>query len=1030
MQSSDYSDVFISYRRKDVDFAKKLTASLRSAGKEVWVDWEDIPPGSESFTEDIQRGLEGADAFIAVLSPDYLQSTYCVDVELGNALKLNKKIIPLVLHKFDDARIPQNISHINWIYFTPHAGQENTYDNAFRRVLDALDVDFQHTRDHTRYLLRASEWDTSDRANSFLLVGDEIEAAESWFASAVSKKPVPTELHGEYIKASRKHAARQRQYLLSGVTVALIISILLTIASLMGFRRASSAEAVAERNAAVAERQAHVNRSLALSSAALQPGNERFAVSLALEAADIENPGSSVLHTLMQVAYRPGVNNAVNILNEGETLGIYGIGISHNGRWVIVRDKMIDLSTGETHLSFEDAPEVSVLAAFMPDDQQVVIAGDIGIESQQEDNNALHQSEVQLGIFDTETGELVHDFQTDSAVSELHLSSDGKKLIAYLVEKETYHLYDLENWTFERAIHGERITFDPRYRRYALLESQLDGETTVEIYDVETGKLLSVFATPESDSIRSLAFDALATTILIDYPSVTYAYDIETGENVTISKRLPIMNDISPDSSYGVVTDFNSLEVYDLVTGELVHNLLAHSSLILDVQFSGTSDRLVSIDTSGTIFDWDLRDGSIVGHLEDFSPIGIDRSNDQLFIKDSTSIRQIDLQTLAFTDKQVTLPFTIYQAYMFDASSRLLVSQQNSDDDSIFYDFYNNRPIQILGYLHIVDPITEEIPHTIELREEDIGTKIKKLLYNRFSQDRESSLESEWRLVMTRINDAYIIADTNTVLVVASTFLVDEDNDSSGPSVDIVYQWNLETNTFRPLMTTIYADYYIMDQKMHSDGLLYVLVAGSGALTTEVIQFDPINEEIVGQFTVGDARFLYIAGDNTLLLHGGDPFTFEELRIHRYDIDTGKLLTTYPTSANCCMEVQYDMVSNRVFSFELPYGGGGFPLSPSLQFGFDLPVPGSFVADLTTDNPLLEYDFAGQLIGFNEDYSRYYVYARDQNPRLIMILRNDTLESLIRWTCENRYVPELTDEQRELYGITRTTPICDELSTS
>jgi hypothetical protein len=119
IEASDFSDVFIFYRRVDVEFVKKLVQSLYDAGKEVWVDWEDIPPGSEGFADDIKRGLEGSDAFIAVLSPDYLESKYCVDFELSYALELNKKIIPVVLRKFDDKTIPDGISHINWIYFTP-----------------------------------------------------------------------------------------------------------------------------------------------------------------------------------------------------------------------------------------------------------------------------------------------------------------------------------------------------------------------------------------------------------------------------------------------------------------------------------------------------------------------------------------------------------------------------------------------------------------------------------------------------------------------------------------------------------------------------------------------------------------------------------------------------------------------------------------------------------------------------------------------------------------------------------------------
>ena len=67
MPASEFSDVFVSYRRLDVDFVKRLVEDLQKDGKEVWVDWEDIPPGVEGFADEIKRGLEGADTFIAVL---------------------------------------------------------------------------------------------------------------------------------------------------------------------------------------------------------------------------------------------------------------------------------------------------------------------------------------------------------------------------------------------------------------------------------------------------------------------------------------------------------------------------------------------------------------------------------------------------------------------------------------------------------------------------------------------------------------------------------------------------------------------------------------------------------------------------------------------------------------------------------------------------------------------------------------------------------------------------------------------------
>jgi hypothetical protein len=37
------ADVFISYSRQDSDFARQLHAALTNLGRDVWMDWEDIP---------------------------------------------------------------------------------------------------------------------------------------------------------------------------------------------------------------------------------------------------------------------------------------------------------------------------------------------------------------------------------------------------------------------------------------------------------------------------------------------------------------------------------------------------------------------------------------------------------------------------------------------------------------------------------------------------------------------------------------------------------------------------------------------------------------------------------------------------------------------------------------------------------------------------------------------------------------------------------------------------------------------------
>lgn len=204
----DRNDVFISYRRADVEFAKKLYQKLKATNHAVWIDWENLPPGVEGFTDEIQRGIQGTDAFICVLSPSYLESEYCL-MELREALKLKKRVIPLVVKKFDPLPAPEGIGHINWVYFTSHAGHRNRFDDSFPKVIQALEADYEHVREHTRLLLRAIDWQKNEKNKSYLLKDAEIGKAERWQVAAIGKNPPPTELQSEYILASRTY---QRQY--------------------------------------------------------------------------------------------------------------------------------------------------------------------------------------------------------------------------------------------------------------------------------------------------------------------------------------------------------------------------------------------------------------------------------------------------------------------------------------------------------------------------------------------------------------------------------------------------------------------------------------------------------------------------------------------------------------------------------------------------------------------------------------------------------------------------------------------------
>ena len=57
------SSIFISYSRKDIEFARKIVDALAENNLDTWIDWHSIPKG-EDWEQEIYRGIEGAEAFL------------------------------------------------------------------------------------------------------------------------------------------------------------------------------------------------------------------------------------------------------------------------------------------------------------------------------------------------------------------------------------------------------------------------------------------------------------------------------------------------------------------------------------------------------------------------------------------------------------------------------------------------------------------------------------------------------------------------------------------------------------------------------------------------------------------------------------------------------------------------------------------------------------------------------------------------------------------------------------------------------
>jgi hypothetical protein len=120
--------VFISYSRKDINFARRLAADLEEAGFDVWWDISDLK-GGDDWVRFIPAAIQASQYFVVLLSPNSVQSEW-VAKEYSYALRLHKKVVPAMIKP---SEVPFALNTINYVDFV-----HEDYDTAINKLLRAL----------------------------------------------------------------------------------------------------------------------------------------------------------------------------------------------------------------------------------------------------------------------------------------------------------------------------------------------------------------------------------------------------------------------------------------------------------------------------------------------------------------------------------------------------------------------------------------------------------------------------------------------------------------------------------------------------------------------------------------------------------------------------------------------------------------------------------------------------------------------------------------------------------------------------
>jgi WD40 repeat protein len=675
--------LFVSYSRKDSVVARKLIEAFRSIGQDVWVDWEAILPATD-WLEQITRGIEEADAFLFLVSPDSIASEVC-KVEIHQATKNNKRIIPIVLRDVHPKDAPETISKLNWTFMR----ETDNFEEGLAKVKTAIELDLDWLEEHRRLQVRALEWHRK-KDPSLLLRGRDLRNARRMVETATSKDPIPSDLQKTYIlHSSKTERNRTLAWIATGIVVIslALLSFLATeardravtaqtaeaqqrqtaVAALTEEAKqkqtavAASIEEAKQRQTAVAaqglaeqrETDAEAQRSAARAQIYVnRPGQLYTSTLLAIdslrrassltstestekdptaEAEEILRRNISLLPVPIEQFDQNGKINALELNREGNTLAT----ASADGSvcaWSIQEERINDL-----FCTPEGQPAVNAVA-FSPDGSFLAAGNQAGL----------------VQVLDPNTGEVLHAFHRvePSGQVEIREVQDGKLPDGYAA----------------RGVPVRSINVRPT-QPPLLVVAYADGEIT--IFDPTTGKInsrLSIAGRPNVTGISPRGTWLVAGSE--DGPVFVW--------NLTDRNRFPLSShrggvlalDFSRNTTNIVTAGGDSIAVSNLSAAKEYYRIPVQSP-IRDVAFNSDSSWFVSASNDHRIRVWETDTADeLLAMSQDGVVVDVAISSDDRWIAstgDDQTARVWDAKTGA----------EIFQIPLKDKGSRLAFSNND-----------------------------------------------------------------------------------------------------------------------------------------------------------------------------------------------------------------------------------------------------------------------------------------------------------------------------------------------------------------
>lgn len=950
------SDLFVSYSRRDQVFVRELHAALEKVGKDVWVDWENIPLTAE-WLQEIYEGIEAADAFAYVITPDSVRSEVC-SLELAHAISHNKRLVPILrrelVEDMDKKALDPKISSHNWIYFR----ETDDFDKSFQSLTDSLNTDLDYLKTHTRLLVKAVEWNEKERDTGLVLRGNDLSLASKWLQESADKQPIPTELQRDYIVASQR-AATARFRALALYTVYGVVVILLAGFALLQASNAEQRRLEAEKNAAAAraaEATAIYNgdqaRSLALASNAQQilyrDKNPELALALSLIAnTSIANPPLLAQSALAQSAYFPG---ARYVLDQG-IKDASRLATDAARERVLFADRdnalvLMDLNTQEAVYIWPspDAADVIRSVALTPD----------GLYA------AAGYSSGQIRIYSTEDGTAFQEFIDEASgfLWDMAISPDGQFLVTACSDGRA-RVWDWREGTLT-------LTFNDHVTVHEERSSSV------------MPNLFGIAVRPDSQAVLTVD-DTLGLLML---------WDIRTGERLqTYEAQTASGEPIGSGWSVGFLPDGKSALVgygnfvirwIDLETLTVVRDFVGHGNFVWDIAVTADGQEAISSSYDNNIIHWNLSNGEI---LETFKG-----HNNVVY-----GVAMVDFRFVSGSSDG-TLRY-------WDLASGAQVNRLNIDGAvSGIYPLGENEEMTVVagsynGQVEILDHTLTPL-RTITPPEEMLGLDVnpaRDLLVTGAGGDEgvisvwqfsDGVLQKE-KAFGFRIYDLSLHPEGEWIAFVGN----------SGN----VGLWNWKTDEERTIATATSAQLAAQNPLIRTvqfslDGT-QILTAGSGGISNNVFLFDFASGELVQTYTghqgtvysvafSPDGRYIASSSeDNSIIVWH---ITQDEPSLSLYG-HTGDVIA-----------MRFSSESRFIIS-------GGVDNTVRLW-------------DIESGSEIQRFDTKSSLFSVSIDAQSQTIFSGDTEGNL-QRWQIRTLPELLDWTKSNRYIPDLSCEQESLYQV-------------